>query len=107
MLNGIIQIVHSEDEFERWIGRAVTGDVAEYHRGFLAIDRDPHLTGLNDTAIAACIARCDGAASAARLEWVHLFQRRLGPGRFSYLAVRRGSPLLGDLPAQVQKRRQP
>lgn len=72
-----------------WLRQARTGDAFEYHRGLLTVDR----TAFGSLASEA--AR-DALSELAKLAWhlaaegrVHLVQRRLAPGDFSYLAIAR------------------
>jgi hypothetical protein len=76
-------------EFGLWLASAEAGAVLQYHDGFLALDimvagsRFP-------SAMRKELAEVAGHARWASDEgMVHLLQRRLGPGRFAYLAVRR------------------
>jgi hypothetical protein len=72
-----------------WADTAEPGDAVVYHIGHLAIDApvlgpgSPRIAreGLRDLA--------DAAWRLAALERVHLVQRRLGPDRFTYLAILR------------------
>lgn len=79
----------SEFEFRAWVIQARPGDVLEYHRGFLAIDRTPLGPPMSDEERSA-IARTGAVALRLASEGgVHLVQRRLGPGNCSYLAIAR------------------
>lgn len=86
------QLAPTDLEFCLWAGEALPGEQMTYHRGFLAIDACPQSTALEATAR----LRLNGVAQTAR--WacekglVHLVQRRLGPGRFAYLALARPKP---------------
>lgn len=80
------------DEFVGWLtsarrGESVVyaiGDVANDRAGYLKRGQTPFaLSKLADTAL-----RYGSGPSPA----VHLFQRRVGDGRFEYIAVRRGKP---------------
>lgn len=75
--------------FADWLGKATAGRVTEYHRGFLILDVDPRLSELPeaDRVELACLARLAYWAAEQRL--VHLVQRRLASGQFSYLAIMR------------------
>ena len=75
-----------------WIAQADAGDVLEYHRGTLAIDR---LRGMSKLPRAECDRvdlLADRAFAAAEQRLVHLVQHRLGTDRFSYLAIARPKP---------------
>jgi hypothetical protein len=79
----------TEIDLLAWLGQAAVGDILEYHRGFLALDRsscgDP--TGEHHRTALGRVAIC--ALRLADRGLVHLLQRRLGSDRFSYLAVAR------------------
>ena len=75
-----------------WVAQAAPGDVLEYHRGFLALDR---LTGVSELGAreAERVGKlADRAFHAAEQRLVHLVQQRLGPDRFSYRAIARPKP---------------
>ena len=80
----------AEIDFCSWVGQASPGDLLEYHRGFLAIDAAPG--GLPDPERTALRVLGRRAAWSAEQRLVHLVQRRIGPGAFSYLAIRRPMP---------------
>ena len=86
------QVRLTEIEFCAWIAQAAPGDVLEYHRGTLAIDRMRGISLLppQDRARLDCLA--DRAFAAAEQHLVHLVQCRLGPDDFSYLAITRPRP---------------
>ncbi len=71
----------------QWIGRAAPGDILEYHRGFLAIDTASLARGPAELKTLRLLAR--RAAWAAEERFVHLVQRRIGPGVFAYLVIKR------------------
>ena len=75
-----------------WIAQAEPGDVLEYHRGTLAIDRLPVMSKLPRAECARIDVLADRAFAAAEHGLVHLVQRRLGTDRFSYLAIARPKP---------------
>lgn len=79
-------------EFCAWLSQADPGDVLEYHRGFLIVDRMPARKGHADTRSSQLdlLAKC--AMRAAEYGLVLLVQRRNGPSDFSYLAVARKRP---------------
>jgi hypothetical protein len=69
-----------------WLRQARGGDVFEYHRGLLTVDRGQ----LPSEAARNALDRlADLAWHLAAEGRVHLLQRRLAPGAFSYLAVAR------------------
>jgi hypothetical protein len=80
-----------------WLRQARAGDAFEYHRGLLTVDR----TALGQLASEAARVALDRLADLA---WhlaaegrLHLVQRRLAPGAFSYIAVAR-SPATHEHP---------
>ncbi|KAF0173132.1 MAG: hypothetical protein FD162_2010 [Rhodobacteraceae bacterium] len=79
----------SEIQFCAWVAQALPGDRLEYHRGFLACDITPVVSKLGDNE------RKELRLLASRAYWteakglVHLVQKRLGPDRFSYIAIAR------------------
>ena len=75
-----------------WVAQAEPGDVLEYHRGALAIDRLPAMSKLPRTECDHVDALAERAWAAAEQRLVHLVQHRLGPDRFSYLAISRPKP---------------
>lgn len=72
-----------------WLRQARAGDVLEYHRGLLIVDRTELGTLASDAARDALGQLADLALHLAEQGRVHLVQRRLAPGDFSYLAVAR------------------
>lgn len=85
-----------EAEFCAWVGRAEPGDILEYHRGHLAADLDAGQSPATKKALRALARR---AYWASQRDLVHLVQRRVGPRRFSYLAIRRARPRAGRIAA--------
>ena len=82
----------SEFELRAWVIQAQPGDVLEYHRGCLAIDRTPLGPPMSEGERSA-LARTGAVAMRLASEGgVHLVQRRLGPGSCSYLAIARRRP---------------
>jgi hypothetical protein len=79
----------SENDLLGWLGAAAAGDALEYHRGFLALDRDRHGQTLTDRQRAELAACANRAFALAGRGLVHLVQRRLAADRFSYLAIAR------------------
>lgn len=88
----IARLFLSEAHFCAWLGQAQPGEHTEYHRGFLAIDTVRASSNLieNDRKELVRVGR--RAWWAAEKNLVHLVQRRLGPDRFSYLAIARQHP---------------
>ena len=72
-----------------WLSQAQPGDVLEYHRGFLALDRSHHTSRLkeDDRQVLCRVANLAMRLSDCGL--VHLVQRRIKPDCFSYLAIAR------------------
>ena len=83
-------------EFCAWIAQAEPGDLLEYHRGTLAIDRLPVMSKLPRAECDRVDVLADRAFAAAGHGLVHLVQRRLGTDRFSYLAIARPKPRKAD-----------
>ncbi len=71
----------------RWIGQATPGDMLEYHRGFLALDVALFTLSAAEQKTLQLLAR--RARWAAEYGFVHLVQRRIGPGVFANLAIKR------------------
>lgn len=79
----------NEVELCAWIGQASPGDVLEYHRGFLALDKAPFANRLTEAERADLILMSRRALWAAEEGLVHLVQQRLGPDHYRYLAIAR------------------
>jgi hypothetical protein len=79
----------SEIDLCAWLSQAAPNDTLEYHRGFLIVDIDARMSGLplSDRRELVQVARRAMWAADNRL--LHLVQRRVGPDRFSYLAIAR------------------
>lgn len=82
----------TEAQFCAWIGQAAPGAMIEYHRGFLAIDTVRASSTLAEADRKELVRLGRRAWWAAEKDLVHLVQRRLGPDRFSYLAIARARP---------------
>lgn len=67
--------------FNRWLYAVEPGTKLEYHRGFLAIDREKMTKDQHNLCVDAYIAAERGI--------VHIVQKRHGPLDYSYIAVRR------------------
>ena len=82
----------NETSFCAWVAQARPGDVLEYHRGFLCLDRGtpeqtnkkPHQIQLDEMS-----AR---AFDLAERGFLHLLQQRVGDACFRYMAIARTSP---------------
>jgi len=72
-----------------WLNQANPGDVLEYHRGFLALDRSHHSSLLreDDRQVLCRVANLAMRLSDRGL--VDLVQRRVTGDCFSYLAIAR------------------
>lgn len=79
----------SEIDLCAWLSQAAPSEVLEYHRGFLIVDIDARMSGLANHDRLALIQVARRAMWAADRHLLHLVQRRLGPDRFSYLAIAR------------------
>ena len=71
-----------------WLGTAMPGDRFEYHRGFLACDRDPEERVLVPAERRRVDALADQASEMAAIGLVCLTQRRHGEADYSYLAIK-------------------
>jgi hypothetical protein len=82
----------TETAFCAWLVQAAPEDEAEYHRGFLVLDLTPFGTPMDHEARAE-LARVAGLAlDLAERGFIHLAQRRIGPGVFAYIAIARPQP---------------
>ncbi|MFO0992595.1 MAG: hypothetical protein U1E67_11775 [Hyphomicrobiales bacterium] len=79
------QNISAEIGFLGWLGQAKPGDILEYHRGFLAVDR----AWSNNRGLDLLASR---AVWAADRGLVDLVQRRVGPEQYRYLAIARPKP---------------
>jgi hypothetical protein len=79
----------SEIELCAWIAQAEPGEVLEYHRGFLALDRTTFGRFGDTPARAALSLLGSRARDLAERGLVHLVQLRHGPEDYSYLAIAR------------------
>lgn len=75
-----------------WAAQAAPGETIEYHRGFLGLDRTSYGLPMSPEDRAALIRMATRAFALAERGFVHPVQRRLGPDRFSYLAIARPRP---------------
>src|SRR5690606_51821 len=86
------RLLLTEAQFCAWIGQSAPGAVIEYHRGFLAIDTVRASSNLLEHERKELVRVGRRAWWACEQYLVHLVQRRLGPDRFSYLAIARARP---------------
>lgn len=84
--------------FCAWIGQAMPGDRLEYHRGFLGIDTTAVISTLPEPERRRLAALAGAAHRAFEAGLVHLVQVRLGPDRFTYLAIARTRPRRTPVP---------
>jgi hypothetical protein len=75
------------DAFDKWLDQAAPGKRIEYHRGALAIDREPRISTLAKPQRQELVRIADRAMVLAREGRVFLLQERRGKDEFSYLAV--------------------
>lgn len=79
----------TEAEFSFWLATAERHSLLKYHDGFLAMDVANRAGPLSVVERRELVAVAGLARWASEQGIVHLLQRRLGPARFSYLAVMR------------------
>ena len=77
----------SEITLMAWVDVAEAGEHIVYHRGFLVFDTTPNVSGLGRLALQDLRATANAAFRLSELGRVHLVQERLGPDRFTYLAI--------------------
>jgi hypothetical protein len=87
-----VRVCYTEIELCGWLGQAAPGDILQYHRGFLAIDREPQHARMAKTDRDELIRMCRRAHWAAECGLAHLLQRRHGDGDYSYLLIARPRP---------------
>lgn len=83
------QVTLSEIQFCAWVAQALPGDRLEYHRGFLACDITPVMSGLGDNERKELLLLASRAFWTETKGLVHLVQKRLGADLFSYIAIAR------------------
>ena len=76
-----------------WIGQAYPGEQLVYHCGFLAIDTAPDSRALTPAARQELRRVANRAYQLFEQGLVHLVQRRVGPAKYSYIAVARSRPV--------------
>jgi len=79
-------------DFCAWVAQALPGDVLEYHRGVLAIDRDAKMSCLGADECERIDHLADRVYAAFEQDLVVLVQDRVGPYHYRYLAVARPKP---------------
>jgi len=79
-------------DFCAWVAQALPGDILEYHRGVLAIDRDPKMSCLGADECKRIDHLADRVYAAFEQDLVVLVQERVGPYHYRYLAVARPKP---------------
>ena len=75
------------DAFDKWLDQAAPGKRIEYHRGALAIDREPRSSSLAEHHRRELVRIADRAMALAGEGRVFLLQERRGKDNFSYMAV--------------------
>jgi hypothetical protein len=86
----------SETDLCRWLGAAAPGDQLVYHRGFLAVDRDPIAGRLTERERAELRRVARRAMLAAESGLADLVQRRNGAGDFTYVLIARARPKMAE-----------
>ncbi len=76
------------ESFSVWLGTAMPGDRFEYHRGFLACDRNPEERALTPADRRRVDELADQAREMAAIGLVCLTQRRHAEADYSYLAIK-------------------
>lgn len=84
-----VRLRHTEMGLCGWLGQAEPGDVLQYHRGFLPVDRDEQQSRLGRQDRSELIRMCNRALWAAECGFAHLLQRRHGECDYSYFIVAR------------------
>ena len=79
----------SEIHLLAWLAQATHGEILEYHRGFLVLDRSFNEQATNRDQRTALVRVSNRAMQLADRGLVHLLQRRICSDRFSYLAIAR------------------
>ena len=72
-----------------WIAQAVPGEILEYHRGALCVDRKVEISKLGLKECERIDHLADRALDAFDAGLVDLVQERLGPDHYRYLAIAR------------------
>jgi hypothetical protein len=79
----------SEMMFLAWIAQAAAGEHIEYFRGHLCIDRAGYGRRMTLEERRELNSVSTRAMKLAEQGLIHLVQRRIGPGEFSYVAIAR------------------
>ena len=82
----------TEIDFCAWLSQAAPGEILEYHKGLLCLDRGGFETDRNNKLSHTLNLLANRAYDLAERGFVHLVQRRIGPDTFSYLAIARPLP---------------
>lgn len=82
----------NEIDFCAWLSQAAPGEILEYHKGLLCLDRGGFETDRNNKLSQTLNQVANRAYDLAEKGFVHLVQRRLGPDTFSYMAIARPVP---------------
>jgi hypothetical protein len=77
---------------QAWLHRARVGEAFEYHRGLLAVERNRVGSPMTKAKRQALDRLANAAWALAEQGLVHLVQRRIELGAFSYLAIARQVP---------------
>lgn len=91
----------SEVELSAWVAQAEPGDALEYHVGFLVLDRSTNGQSMTHERRISLAKTSTRVLQLAEQGFIHLVQRRIGPDRFSYLAIARPRPTNAPLPLAV------
>ena len=83
------RLLIDEKQLCSWLSNAKLGSWLEYHRGFLVIDRDAHVTRLGEPERRQLDRVAEHLFLLAASGWGHLLQRRNGRNDYSYLFVLR------------------
>ena len=82
-------MVDTPKAFRLTLDNAARGTTIIYYEGDLQFDRDFKMSQLKPEDRIALGHLADAVYDASELEKVHLFQKRLGPHKWQYIAVRR------------------
>ena len=87
-----LRLVVDDADLSAWLGKALRGDVLQYHRGILTLDVDPHTGRMSESDRAKLRLVANHARWAFEQGLTHLVQRRLGADDYCYLMVMRMRP---------------
>jgi hypothetical protein len=87
-----VELLINEKQLSSWLSNAKLRRWLEYHRGFLVIDRDAHLTRLGEPERRQLDRVAEHLFLLAASGCGHLLQRRIGRNDYSYLFVLRPGP---------------